>query len=425
MGLSNDEVNAILRLRDDLQRAIGANQGSITAALMAADQVRDIVNLPALRQMQEMHGRDLLYLRELGDASSRIESQFGIAHAKALADAFVGLKVFDSEQFSPDISAGIAEQLKLLNSTVDHLAGLKALMPPDHLSATIANSLLGNDAALDALRHAASLFKSCEIPDYARELRQLTAMSHESEKLLQTLSSQHGFADLLGVHAVTRSLVRYETGRLSRAYAGFGASIASRPEWLSTQPVSLLDAPADAVFSQSRFVRVVTTHNDIADESALDEIWGGVKDRTRGYIDEVLPELSPELMKAWRGVWDAVHRRGPDWARQAGASLRFILVGVLDAVAPVDALTDIPRQYVHKGKLGRPAQVYWLCVPLQNPTYRRVARADLESAISIIDAMSEAVHRHDYVEIEDAFDTLVVRAAIALCNLLKLWRARN
>ena len=131
MGLSNDEVNAILRLRDDLQRAIGANQGSITAALMAADQVRDIVNLPALRQMQEMHGRDLLYLRELGDASSRIESQFGIAHAKALADAFVGLKVFDSEQFSPDISAGIAEQLKLLNSTVDHLAGLKALMPPD------------------------------------------------------------------------------------------------------------------------------------------------------------------------------------------------------------------------------------------------------------------------------------------------------
>ena len=250
-------------------------------------------------------------------------------------------------------------------------------------------------------------------------------MSHESEKLLQTLSSQHGFADLLGVHAVTRSLVRYETGRLSRAYAGFGASIASRPEWLSTQPVSLLDAPADAVFSQSRFVRVVTTHNDIADESALDEIWGGVKDRTRGYIDEVLPELSPELMKAWRGVWDAVHRRGPDWARQAGASLRFILVGVLDAVAPVDALTDIPRQYVHNGKLGRPAQVYWLCVPLQNPTYRRVARADLESAISIIDAMSEAVHRHDYVEIEDAFDTLVVRAAIALCNLLKLWRARN
>ncbi len=425
MSLSNYEVTAILSLRDDLARAIGANQGQITAALKAADQMRDIVNSPASRQMQEMYGRDLQYLRELRDASEQIKSQFGIAHVKAVADAFIGLKVFDSEQFSGGISARITEQFKLLNSTVDHLAGLKALMPPDHLSATIANSLLVNDAALDALRRAANLFKSCEMPDYAKELGQLTAMSRESEKLLQTLSAQHGFADLLGVHDVTRSLVKYETGRLNRAYAGFGASIASRPERLSTGPDFLLAAPADAVFSQSRFVRVVTTHDDIEEERALDEIWGGVRDRTLGYIDAVLPELSPELMKAWRGVWDAAHRRGPDWARQAGASLRFILVEVLDTVAPVDALTDIPRQYVRDGRLGRPAQVYWLCVPLQNRTYRRVARADLESAISIVDAMSEAIHRHDYVEIEDAFDTMVVRTAIALCNLLKLWKARN
>ena len=144
MGLSNDEVAAILRLRDDLERVMNANQGPITAALKAADQMRDIVS-PALRQMQEMHGRFLLYPREPRDASERIESQFGMAHVKAVADAFVGLKVFDSEQFSGGISAGIAEQFKLLNSTADHLAGLKALMPPDHLSATITNSLLVND----------------------------------------------------------------------------------------------------------------------------------------------------------------------------------------------------------------------------------------------------------------------------------------
>ena len=425
MGLSNDEVDAILRLRDDAARAIGANQGAITAALKATDQMRDIVSSSALRQLLDMHRQDLQYLRELRDASKHLESQFGMAHVKAVADTFVGLTVFDPEQFTGGISTGTAEQFKMLNSTVDHLAGLKALMPPDHLSATIANSLFVNDAALDALRRAADLFKSCEMPDYAKELRQLTAMSQESEKLLQTLSAQHGFADLLGVHDVTRSLVKYETGQLNRAYAGFGASIASRPKWLSTGPDFLLAAPADAVYSQSRFVRIVTTHDDIEEESALEEIWGGVKDRTLGYIDTVLPELSPELMEAWRGVWDAAHRRGPDWARQAGASLRFILVGVLDAVAPVNTLTDVPRHYVRNGKLGRPAQVYWLCEPLQNRTYRRVVRADLESAISIIDAMSEAIHRRDYVEIEDAFDTMVIRAAIALCHLLKLWKARN
>ena len=63
MGLSNDEVAEILRLRDDAARAIGANQGAITAALKAADQMRDIVSSPALRQLQDMHGQDLQYLR--------------------------------------------------------------------------------------------------------------------------------------------------------------------------------------------------------------------------------------------------------------------------------------------------------------------------------------------------------------------------
>ena len=425
MGLSDEEIAAILRLRNDLQRTMVANQGPITAAQKAAEQMRDVMSSPALRQMQATQRQSLMYLRELRDANAAIKSQFGFANAKTLADAFVGLKVFDSEQFSRSISAGIVEQFKYLHSTADHLAGLKALMPPDHVSATIANSLLVNDAAFEAIRRVGNLFGSFEMLDYAEVLRPFAAMSHESEKLLQSLNVQHSFADLLGVHDITRSLVKYETGRLNRAYAGFGASIASRPERLSNGPDFLLGAPADAVYSQSRFVRVITTHDDITDDSSLDEIWGGVKDRTLGYIDAVLPELSPEFMKAWRGVWDAAHRRGPDWARQAAASLRFLLVGVLDTVAPVDGLTDIPRQYMRNGKLGRPAQVYWLCVPLQNRTYRRVARADLESAISIIDAMSEAIHRDDYVEIEDAFDTMVVRAAVALCHLLKLWKARD
>ena len=36
-----------------------------------------------------------------------------MAHVKAVADAFVGLRVFDSEQFNA--SAGVAEHFKLLN----------------------------------------------------------------------------------------------------------------------------------------------------------------------------------------------------------------------------------------------------------------------------------------------------------------------
>jgi hypothetical protein len=66
-----------------------------------------------------------------------------------------------------------------------------------------------------------------------------------------------------------------------------------------------------------------------------------------------------------------------------------------------------------------------LCEPLLNRTYVKVVRADLDSAMTIIEAMNEAVHREDYQEIEDSFRTMAVRSALALCNLLKLWKTRH
>ena len=45
--------------------------------------------------------------------------------------------------------------------------------------------------------------------------------------------------------------------------------------------------------------------------------------------------------------------------------------------------------------------------------------------MTIVTAMNEAVHEDDYEELEDAFRTMAVRAAVALCNLLKLWKTRQ
>ena len=38
-------------------------------------------------------------------------------------------------------------------------------------------------------------------------------------------------------------------------------------------------------------MRAITTHEDVDEESASAKIWTGVKERTLGYIDAVLPEL--------------------------------------------------------------------------------------------------------------------------------------
>jgi hypothetical protein len=197
--------------------------------------------------------------------------------------------------------------------------------------------------------------------------------------------------------------------------------------WLVSAPDFVRTAPANVVFAQARFVRTVTTHEEIDDVSPADEIWTDVQGQTLGYIEAVLPELNPKLMKSWEGAWDTARRRGPDWARQAASSMRFLLIEVLEAVAPVEEIrkSNLPNRYVQNGQILRLGQIHWLCEPLKNRTYGKVVRADLDSAMTIIEAMNEAVHRDDYEEIEDAFSTMAVRAAVALSNLLKLWKVRN
>jgi hypothetical protein len=420
MSVDLDKLGVALRL-PELQEHLAKEH---TAMEKAAERMRDIIDPPYMRKMREQHEQlmaivDPPYMRQMRE-------MFDSTQMKTLADTFAGItSTIDPALFGGSISKNILSEWQSMEPPVDHLAGLKAYMPSESLSAMIAKSFVGHDAEMAALGRSSALFQTFEIPDYAQEFHQLSKISSAAEAMLATMDVSRGFADLLGVHDVTRSVIEYETGRVNLAYAGFSESIVNRPDWIASAPDFVRTAPADIVFSQARAVRVITTHEEVEEESAVSEIWSGVKERTLGYIEAVLPEVSPSLMKSWKGVWDAARRRGPDWARHAGSSLRFILIEVLDTVAPVQTLTDIPKQYYRDGKIMRPGQIYWLCVPLNNRTYRRVARADLESAISIIDAMSEAVHRDDYIEIEDAFDTMAVRASIALCNLLKLWKTRH
>jgi hypothetical protein len=99
--------------------------------------------------------------------------------------------------------------------------------------------------------------------------RLLDDMSIETEKMMATLDVGRGFANLLAVHDVTRSMVEYETGRLNRAYAGFGASILNRRDWLASAPDFVRTMPGEIVVAQARFVRTVTTHEEVEDESAV------------------------------------------------------------------------------------------------------------------------------------------------------------
>jgi hypothetical protein len=397
-----------------------------TAMQEAADRMRDIVDPPAMRRMREMHEQlmaiaDPPYMRQMRE-------MFDSTHVKTLADMVAGMKpLVDTALFGGSISQKLFDDWKLIGAPVDHFAGLKALMSAESLSATIVKSFAADAATINALTRTSEVFKAFQVPDYPKEFRALAGMSIETGKMMATLDVDRGFADLLAVHDVTRSMVEYETGRLNRAYAGFGSSILNRPDWLASAPDFVRTMPGEIVFAQARFVRTVTTHEMVEDESAVDEIWSDVQTQTLGYIEAVLPELNPELMKSWAGAWDAARRRGPDWARHAASSLRFLLIETLETVAPMDEVkkSNLPKQYIKNGQILRLGQIHWLCEPLQSRTYVKVVRADLDSAMTIIEAMNEAVHREDYQEVEDVFRTMAVRSALALCNLLKLWKTRH
>jgi len=431
MALTDAEVTAVLRLKEEQERILNQHVGTIAAAQKAADQLRDYIDPPALRYMREQYERimavaDPPYLRALREADARMKEFIEPVHIKMLADTFAGSTKMDLDLLGGALPKNLLDDLKGLEIP-DYFAGMKALMPAESLSSAIAKSLSADAELFGGMSRIADVFKSIDIPDYAADIKALARISNETGKLLASLEVGRGYADLLAVNDVTRSLLEYETDRLTRAYAGLAASIAHRPEWIASAPDFVRTVPGEIVFAQARFVRTVTTHEEIEEEDAADEIWADVQTQTLGFIETVLPELNPKLMKSWEGTWDTARRRGPDWARQAASSMRFLLIEALEAVAPVEQVSksNVPARYVQDGKILRLGQIHWLCEPVKNRTYGKVVRADLDSAMTIIEAMNEAVHRDDYEEIEDAFRTMAIRAAVALCNLLKLWKARQ
>ncbi len=432
MSLSPDEIAAVLRLKGELDQVLPRHGELVTAVELAAGKMRDMLDPPALRglrlaQEQLLAIVDPPYLRELGAANLHLKELFD-PHTKTLADAFAGVTAnIDRELLGSGVAGRLADQWKSLSPQVEHFAGLRALMSAESLSSSIVKSLGLDMEALSGLSSAARLLHTSEISRFSAEYQGFAGCSTRTEELLASLDVGYGVADLLSVSDITRSLVGYETARLNRAFAGLSASIVNRPEWLESVPDFIRTTPGEIVFTQARFVRTVTTHDPIDEEDAADEIWTDVQTKTLGYVEAVLPELNPKLMKSWEGAWGTARGRGPDWARHSASSLRFLLIEVLDNVAPPDEVkkSGLPARYIKDGKILRLGQIHWLCEPLKNRTYVKVVRADLDSAMTIIEAMNEAVHRDDYEEIEDAFRTMAVRAAVALSNLLRLWKARH
>lgn len=424
MASTHDEIAAILRLKAESERFLRQNQEVLDRARDATAWITELASPALVRAVREQ-----LAMSESIETQNAVARQFKELMEPRALKAMVGALAGVTESDVSTLSSGtrqLAEQIGLISSKL-MFPGLKELLPPEALSSAIARSLgVPSDASRELFR-TSELFKGLSLTQYKKEVQALRSWSEDANRLLGSLPVGGGYADLLNVTDVTRSLLGYETIRMSRAYTGLLAGLAIRPDWLASAPAFVESTPGEIAFAQATFVRTVSSHDESEDEGVVDETWASVQHRTSVYVDSVLPQLNPLLMKSWEGVWVAAHRRGPDWFRQAAASLRHLIVAVLDEVAPVNSIDQrtLPVHCINAGKVLRIGQVHWLCEPLKNRNYRKFVRADLESAVAIVDAMNEAIHRDESAELEEACEVMMVRAGLALSHLLQIWKARN
>lgn len=368
---------------------------------------RNTLDSPAIRAMleQEEHLRASVgYSRMMEDLAASLPKMNGLVPL-SLANESLAHSIFSSASL---------EAIRKLSGDYD--ANFRTL---GYSIAEIMKQYEGFDPYAD-IRKFAETLKGLNLPDFYDRFKHLSELSLAAESILATVRWD-SLGDLIGV--IDPSELQLGTNRLNRSYAAFSASIAAAPDSVIEAPF-IGELPTLSIYTHARAVRSITTHHHV---EPIVGVWGEVQEETTGLIELTLPRVSASLLSAWKGGWATAQRKDADWVRQASSSFRYVLITTLDTIAPKDkVLADgVDRRHLTpRGEPTRLGRVHWLCRSIKNKTYRRVVFSDLESALDIIDAMSEAVHREEYPELEEAFGRMSVRAAVALRHLLELFKTR-
>jgi hypothetical protein len=138
-------------------------------------------------------------------------------------------------------------------------------------------------------------------------------------------------------------------------------------------------------------------------------------------VDRLLHRLNPRLRSTWLGARHAAQREQEDWWRQSAASLRHLLMKVLDEVAPPDTVRKSEFAVIRDdGSVQRNSQVAWLCRSVPGDEHRRMVQAELTSVVNLINYMSKAVHGDHVAPDRRSFDLLMDTMAARLLHMLSL-----
>jgi hypothetical protein len=390
--LESPGVKETLRAAEKLHNALSA-AGKLSTARDILEQQK-LMNsyLEAAKVSQQMSNAIL----SLGSAAHTISgSIFGSAAMSAI-EAMANVQVHRHEEIAAAVAKISADQVAQLTEAAQRVDW--------HRQITTISTVKGFDLA-----------------SFQSRFGSISRIAEAAESSMRLVQWKNIAA--LDIAPLLKNSLELRTAQLNRSFDALTEVMARQPEFIVAAPPFVAKTPPLAVYSHAEALRSISAPPEEEEEktSPEEKIWTDARDETFSTIDDLLPRISPELMTSWKGGWKTAGRRTEDWVRQAAASFRHVLATTLDTVAPRDRVkAEVNPKYLEKDEVVRKTQAVWLCEPLKNKTYRKVILADIESAISIIDVFSEAVHRSQYQELEEAFNRMAVRVSVALRHILEL-----
>ena len=146
-------------------------------------------------------------------------------------------------------------------------------------------------------------------------------------------------------------------------------------------------------------------------------------------LEYTLCLLNPAFAAQYRGWIQRSEERGPDWLRQAAASIRTLLLGLLHAAAPDNVVllwvTKPDAQLDGHGRPTRRTKIAWLCSSIQDEGYRKFVRMELDSGLAVLELLNQAVHKNQFPELEESFTSVSARVRFAIRHIARLWERRR
>jgi hypothetical protein len=229
--------------------------------------------------------------------------------------------------------------------------------------------------------------------DVRRSLEETQLLYEQSQ--LASLFTSRIQGDLLRFTVPALEPLAAQLAGLTHAGETVLSQLASAPPIMASLPNWHLQAPTLLPFAAATSLIALGATKDGAVSGHAEHL-DSVLDEVGESVEEALQRVSVELVAPYRGACAALRVAGPDWQRHVGASVRSVVGGLLDALAPESALiTFFPDPEAHKseGRFTRRAQLMFVFREVAIDGYARMAENDIDMTLSTFYPANTNVHQ--------------------------------